>query len=93
MAPSTRIQAKAVWNLLVFLLNGVIFILIGLELGALREALPAGRFGPVLLAGAWVSLTAIVVRIVWVPLGAVVPRWLSAALRARDPMPPGRASF
>jgi CPA1 family monovalent cation:H+ antiporter len=88
VAPSTRLQAKAVWNLLVFLLNGVIFILIGLQLGALREALPAGQFGSVLSAGALISVTAIVVRILWVPLGAVIPRWLSAALRARDPMPP-----
>ncbi len=52
VAPATRIQARAVWDLLIFVLNGVIFILIGLQLGALRAAMPSGRFGPVLLA-AW----------------------------------------
>ena len=36
--PATRLQSKAVWDLLVFILNGVIFILIGLQLGAIREA-------------------------------------------------------
>ncbi len=88
VAPATRIQARAVWDLLIFILNGVIFILIGLQLGPLRAAVPAGRFGPVLLAGAVISLTAILVRLLWVPLAAMLPRWVSTALRTRDPMPP-----
>ncbi len=88
VAPVTRLQARAVWDLLIFVLNGFIFILIGLQLGALRNAIPAGRFGAVLLAGAVVSLTTIVVRLAWVPAAAALPRLMSAALRARDPMPP-----
>src|SRR4029077_18838325 len=87
VAPVTRIQAKAVWDFLVFVLNAVIFILIGLELGALREAIPSGKFLPLILSGVLVSVTAIVVRMIWVPLAAWIPRLLSPALRARDPMP------
>lgn len=93
VAPATRIQAKAVWNLLVFLLNGVIFILIGLQLGALRDAVPAGQLRFILLVGALISVTAIFVRLVWVPLAAWIPRWLSPSLRARDPMPQRSALF
>ena len=93
VAPATRLQTRAVWELLIFVLNGVIFILIGLQLGALRDAVPAGQFVPILIAGAWVSATAIVVRFIWVPLAALIPRWLSAALRARDPMPPWSGLF
>lgn len=88
VGPLTRIQARAVWDLLVFVLNGVIFILIGLQLGPLRDAVPSGRFGSLILAGTLVSATAILVRLVWVPLAAVIPRLLSPSLRARDPMPP-----
>ena len=88
VAPATRLQARAVWDLLIFVLNGVIFILIGLQLSALRAAIPPGKLGPVLMAGALISTAAILVRLLWVPLVAVIPRWLSAALRARDPMPP-----
>jgi len=73
VAPTTRIQARAVWDFLVFVLNGLIFILIGLQLGALR--------------GVLVSVTAISVRMIWVPLAAWIPRLFSPALRARDPMP------
>ncbi|MGC3975928.1 MAG: Na+/H+ antiporter [Nitrospira sp.] len=93
VAPATRLQARAVWELLIFILNGVIFILIGLELGALRDTLPAGQHGPVLLAALMVSATAIVVRFLWVPLAALIPRCLSATLRARDPMPPWKGLF
>jgi Na+/H+ antiporter len=87
VAPTTRIQARAVWDFLVFVLNGLIFILIGLQLGALREAIPSGMFVPLILTGALVSVTAIAVRLVWVPLAAWIPRLLSPSLRARDPMP------
>jgi monovalent cation/hydrogen antiporter len=93
VAPATRIEAKAVWNLLIFVLNGVIFILIGLQLGALREAVSPGHLGRILAIGALVSLTAIVIRLIWVPVAAWIPRRLSASLRARDPMPPREALF
>src|SRR2546428_4352202 len=88
VAPATRIQGRAVWDLLVFMLNGVIFILIGLQLGVLSEAVPSGRFESLLIAGALVSATAILVRLVWGPLAAALPRLFSPSLRARDPMPP-----
>lgn len=88
VSPVTRVQARAVWDLLIFVLNGFIFILIGLQLGTLREAIPADRFGPLVAAGAVVSLTAIVVRVGWVPLAALIPRWISRTIRTRDPLPP-----
>ncbi len=92
-APTTRLQARAVWEQLIFLLNGFIFILIGLQLGGLRDAVPEGQISRLILHGVAVSLTAIVVRLVWVPIATVVPRWLSPALRQRDPTPPGKAMF
>lgn len=93
VTPATRIQARAVWNLLVFVLNGVIFILIGLQLRSLANAVPPGRMGLIILIGALVSGTAILVRLVWVPLAAWIPRRISSSLRAQDPMPPWRALF
>ncbi len=93
VAPATRIQARVVWDLLVFVLNGVIFILIGLQLDTLRGEVPSGELGRLVLIGAAVSATVIVVRLVWVPIAAWVPRRLSPGLRARDPMPPWSALF
>jgi Na+/H+ antiporter len=86
--PATRIQARAVWDIVIFVLNGVIFILIGLQLGAIREAGFPSSLGRLVLQGALISATAIVVRLIWVPLATVIPRLVSPALRRRDPIPP-----
>lgn len=93
VSPATRMKGRAVWDLLVFVLNGFIFMLIGLEVGALREAMPSGQFGSLVIAGAFVSATAILVRLVGVPLGAILIRLVSPSLRARDPLPPWSHTF
>ena len=87
VSPMTRIQGKAVWNLVVFLLNGVIFILIGLQLSMFRDAVPAERLSSLLFAGVLVSGTVIGVRLVVVPAFAVTARLINPKLRARDPIP------
>ena len=93
VSPMTRIQARAVWDLLVFLLNGVIFILIGLQLSMFRDAVPAERIGSLILVGGLVCATAITVRLILIPMVAVVLRLVSSGLRARDPMPSWRHFF
>jgi len=93
IAPLTRIQARAVWDLLVFVLNGIVFILIGLQLAALRQSIPGPELATLLWQGAVLSVTAILIRMVWVPIAAYVPRAISPRLRARDPMPAWSALF
>ena len=90
VAPATRMQTNAVWNVLIFVLNGVIFALIGLQLGAIRAAGLHATLGTLVRLGALISLAAIVIRLIWVPLAVVIPRLVSRALRQRDPIPPWR---
>ena len=84
---NTRLQANAVWNVLVFLLNGLVFLLIGLQLRSILDAI-AGRS---LLSLIWqallISLAVIAVRIAWVFPAASLPRLVSPRLRGRDPYP------
>jgi CPA1 family monovalent cation:H+ antiporter len=93
VAPATRLQARAVWDVLVFVLNGVIFIVLGLQLGAIRSEAFEGDWSNLLRAAVVVSATAILVRLLWVPLAAWLPRIVSASLRQRDPMPLFRHLF
>jgi CPA1 family monovalent cation:H+ antiporter len=90
VAPATRLEARAVWGLLIFALNGVIFILIGLQLRTLAESVGRDELGALAWQGVLVSLAAIVTRLVWVPIAAWLPRQIPA-IRARDPLPPWRA--
>jgi CPA1 family monovalent cation:H+ antiporter len=91
--PATRVQARAVWQQLVFVLSGVIFILIGLQVGVLRETVLSGRMTTLLWQGLLVSLVAIGVRLVWVPLAVLVPARLLPAVRRREPPMTSREVF
>ena len=90
LTPATRLQARAVWDLLIFALNGVIFILIGLQLRTLAASVPPNQVRALIWQGLLVSLAAIVTRLVWVPIATWLPRRIPS-VRARDPMPPWRA--
>jgi monovalent cation/hydrogen antiporter len=85
-----RLNANAVWDLLVFLLNCVVFILIGLQLPEVRAGLEQYSTGQLALYGAVTSLTVILVRPLWVFPAAWLPR-LSRRIRERDPLPPWQA--
>jgi CPA1 family monovalent cation:H+ antiporter len=88
VAPATRLEARAVWGLLLFALNGVIFILIGLQLRTLVQSQTTPvPLGTLAAQGLVVSAAAVLTRIGGVPLVAVVPR-LVPSIRARDPLPP-----
>ena len=62
----TRTATRFVWDNLIFLLNGFIFILIGLQLPVILEQLPNYRLSALIGYGLVVSLATIVVRILWV---------------------------
>lgn len=80
-----RLQANATWNTILFILNGVIFILIGLQLPEILESIDWPTFPSVLKYGAIVSLAVIVGRIIWVYPGAYVPWMLSKKIRKQEP--------
>lgn len=90
LSASTRLTATAFWNTLVFLLNGVVFMLIGLQLPEVIRGLHDHPWGELLLQAAILGGVVIVTRLLWVFPGAYLPRWLSARIRAREPRPPVR---
>jgi Na+/H+ antiporter len=84
----TRLQGDAVWGILVFLLNALLFGLIGLQLRPILDSL-GGRSTSSLIADALVIAgTVIVTRLVWMYPAAYVPRFLFPRVRERDPYPP-----
>src|SRR4028118_2151719 len=66
MSPTSRLEGGAVWNVVVFLLNGLAFILIGLQLPIILDGLRGYTNGQLLWYGAAVSLAVILVRVAWV---------------------------
>jgi CPA1 family monovalent cation:H+ antiporter len=87
----TRFRGRGVWSVLLVLFNGLVFILIGLQLGAISRLPTGASWRTVLWQAALVSLVTIAARLVYVPIGTYLPRLLSRKLRQRDPNPPLRA--
>ena len=90
---NTRLQAQGVWETLVFLLNGAVFILIGLQLPVIVKSMDAGTITQAVFYGVVISLLTIVVRIIWVFPGTYLPRMLSKKIRTTEPYPNWKAVF
>jgi CPA1 family monovalent cation:H+ antiporter len=69
----TRIRNRAVWDTAIFLLNGFIFILIGLQLPLILQDLGAYNKTELIIYGLLVSGVTILVRILWVFSAAYSP--------------------
>ncbi len=90
LSAATRSQASAVWQVVVFVLESLIFILIGLSLRSVAQRLGGDWHAFATLAPAvWAIIaTVIVSRFVWILPATYIPRSLSPSLRKRDPYPP-----
>jgi len=83
-----RLQAFAFWEMVVFLLNGFIFIVIGLQLPGILRGLNRESLAGPLVNAVLVSAAVILVRFAWVIPATYLPRLLSRKLRAQSPIPP-----
>jgi monovalent cation/hydrogen antiporter len=91
LTAETRLQGTAMWEMLSFLLEGLIFILIGLQLPQVIHALQPGALGRLLAVSAVIVAAMIASRIFWIFPGAYVPRWIDRRLgRSTSPYPPWR---
>jgi monovalent cation/hydrogen antiporter len=79
LSPGARLKGYAVWDTLTFILNGFVFILLGLQLPYVLEGIHEYTIGCLLLLGAMFSAVVILLRMVWVYPGA----WVSNFIRRR----------
>ena len=86
--PETRLQGDAFWEILTFLLNGLLFVLVGLSLPAVLNALDGGFTSTRLWQAVMIVATVIAVRFIWVFPATYIPRWASERIRRADPYPP-----
>ncbi len=86
MSAASRLQMGAFWRLVKFLLEGLVFLLVGLQLRAVLAALDT-PFWTTVTVTAVVVITVIVVRFVWLYPATYLAR-LIPHVRRRDPSPP-----
>jgi Na+/H+ antiporter len=83
-----RIIARSVWNLLVFTLNSLIFILIGVQLSAIVARLNDYSVAQLFFYGTFVSAVAIAVRFAWVYVATYLPLIFRALSGRAAVLPP-----
>jgi CPA1 family monovalent cation:H+ antiporter len=84
----TRLQGSAFWSIFNFLLNALLFGLVGLQLRPILDRLSGHSTGHLIAYAVAVAGVVIATRIVWVVPVTYLPRLLSRRIRERDPYPP-----
>ncbi|HMJ68091.1 MAG TPA: Na+/H+ antiporter [Cyclobacteriaceae bacterium] len=79
-----RLQAYNVWDTVMFILNGLIFILIGLQLPVIMSQLGKFTLWEAIGYGALISGATIILRIIWVFPSHYIPKWFLAKARKQD---------
>jgi monovalent cation/hydrogen antiporter len=89
MSSAVRIAGLGAWQTILFIINGSVFILIGLQLPRVLSNLAGRSPTELILLAVAVAATAIAARIFWVFVVMYVPKWIRRA-RAGQPAPPAR---
>jgi monovalent cation/hydrogen antiporter len=93
ISAATRLQGIFFWDLVIYLIEGLLFLLTGFQMRSLYEKSKAFPLDDILSATALVAVIIIVARFAWVFPAIYLPRILSEKLRKRDPSPPWQWSF
>jgi Na+/H+ antiporter len=94
-SPSVRLQAYGFWSALTFAMNGLVFVLIGLQLPFVLAGIREYSMRSLILYGGAFSLVVIALRLVWVYPGAYAGYWIRRHIFHQEDAqcPPARAIF
>jgi Na+/H+ antiporter len=93
ISAATRLQGIFFWDLVIYLIEGLLFLLTGFQMRLLFEKSKAFPLHDILFATALVAVVTIIARFAWVYPAIYLPRLLSKRLRQRDPSPPWQWAF
>jgi Na+/H+ antiporter len=93
ISSATRLQGIFFWDLIIYLIEGFVFLLTGLQARILIERTHDFPLNELLIATAVTAAIVIVARFVWVFPATYAPRWLIPPLARRDPSPPWQWTF
>ena len=90
-AALARLNIRTVWSAILFVVNSLIFVLIGIQLPVIGKSLmshQARSWPQVLALIAALSLVAIAVRFLWIFTATYGVRWIVPSIRRSDPASP-----
>ncbi len=90
---ATRLPGAVFWDFLTYLIEGMVFLITGLQARTLLPSIRHYTLAEIAMAAAVVCAVVIITRFVWMFPATYLPRWLFPALRRRDPDPPWQHPF
>jgi CPA1 family monovalent cation:H+ antiporter len=93
ISAATRLQGIFFWDVLVYLIEGIVFLMTGLQARTLLMGLGGYSWSALAGSAAVVSAVVIVARFVWIYPATYLPRWLIPAIARKDPSPPWQWPF
>jgi monovalent cation/hydrogen antiporter len=93
ISSATRLQGIFFWDLVIYLVEGSLFLLTGFQMRLLFEKSKAFPLQEILFATALVAIIVIVARFAWVYPATYLPRLISRRIRERDPPPSWQTVF
>jgi CPA1 family monovalent cation:H+ antiporter len=93
ISAATRLQGIFFWDLFVYLIEGMVFLVTGLQARTLTAGIHGYSLYDLVMSALIVCAVVIVARFVWMYPATYMPRWLSSSLARRDPSPPWQFPF
>ena len=93
ISAATRLQGVFFWEFLIYLIEGMVFLITGLQARTLVVGIRGYSIFDLAISAAVVSAVVIVARFVWMYPATYLPRWLIPAVRRKDPSPPWQWPF
>ena len=93
ISAATRLQGVFFWGFLNYLVEGMVFLITGLQARRLMSAIATYSLRELALGAAVVTGVVVVSRFVWMYPATYLPRWLIPAIRRNDPSPPWQWPF
>lgn len=93
ISATTRLQGIFFWDLTIYLIEGFVFLITGLQARTLIAQAHDFPLRDLLLVTAITAVITILARFVWIYPATYLPRWLIPALARRDPSPPWQQVF
>jgi Na+/H+ antiporter len=93
IAAATRLPGVVFWDFLTYLIEGMVFLITGLQARTLIPSIRHYSLAEIAMAAALVGAVVIITRFVWVFPSTYLPRWLVPSIKRYDPSPPWQQPF
>ena len=93
ISAATRLQGIFFWDFLMYLTEGFVFLITGLQARTLIAGIHGDSLSELAISSAVVCAVVILARFVWMFPATYLPRWLITSVARADPSPPWQWPF